>query len=116
MMSIGRAATDVIRELNESGGGASAGGGTGGQGFLATITPFLLIGLGIAIVVIGIAAAVIVIRTRSAVAPQSSAAAAADGWWTCTNCGAGNMDAAPRCHACNAWRATRPRPTPTPQP
>lgn len=107
----GSLAPTVIRELNESGGGASAGGGTGGRPLLVVLTPFLLIGLAIAIIGAGVAVAIIVFRTRSAVTPQP----AAEGWWTCTNCGASNMDASPRCHACNTWRSTRPRPTPNPQ-
>jgi hypothetical protein len=102
-------APGLILDLNESGGGASSGGGTGGT-FLADFGPLLLIGLAIAVIVL-IAAAVILFRTRGAVTPPVSS----EGWWTCSNCGAGNMDGAARCHACSTWRTTA-RPTPTAQP
>lgn len=96
-------------DLNESGGGASSGGGTGGT-FFSDFGPLLLIGLAIAVIVL-VAAVVILFRTRGAVTPPVSS----EGWWTCSNCGAGNMDGAARCHACSTWRTTA-RPTPTAQP
>jgi len=61
--------------------------------------------------VVLVGAVVILFRTRGAVTPPASS----EGWWTCSNCGAGNMDGAARCHACSTWRATA-RPTPTAQP
>ncbi|HYK94448.1 MAG TPA: hypothetical protein VE011_01080 [Candidatus Dormibacteraeota bacterium] len=99
-------APGAILDLNESGGGASSGGGTGGT-FLSDFGPLLLVGLAIAAVVL-LAALVILVRTRGAVTPSSSS----EGWWTCSNCGAGNMDGAARCHACSTWRTATPRPTP----
>jgi hypothetical protein len=99
-----------ILDLNESGGGASSGGGTGGT-LLSDFGPLLLIGLAIAVVVL-VAAVVILVRTRGAITPPASS----EGWWTCSNCGAGNMDGAARCHACSTWRTTTARPTPTVQP
>ena len=103
-------APGVVRNLNESGGGASAGGGSGGS-LLSNVGPLLIVGLAIAVVVL-IAAVVILLRTRSAVTPPASS----EGWWTCATCGAGNLDGAPRCHACSTWRTTAPRPTPSTQP
>jgi hypothetical protein len=100
----------VVRNLNESGGGASAGGGTGGT-VLATLAPLLLVGLAVAVVVL-VGGAIVLFRTRGAVAPPASA----EGWWTCANCGAGNLDGASRCHACSTWRTTTARPTPSAQP
>ena len=102
--------TSQIRDFAESGGGASAGGGAGG-GLLAGLGPLLLIGLVLAVIVL-VAATVILVRTRGAVASPASA----DGWWTCPKCGAGNMDAAPRCHACSTWRTTTPRINPSTTP
>ena len=85
------------------------GGGDGGA-FLAGITPLLLIALVVG-VVIAAAAAYILFRTRGAtVAPAS------DEWWTCSNCGAGNVVGSARCHACATWRASTPRPTPSASP
>jgi hypothetical protein len=102
-------APSSVLDLNESGGGASSGGGTSGT-FLADFGPLLLIGLAIAVIVL-LAAAVILFRTRGAVTPSATS----EGWWTCSNCGAGNMDGAARCHACGTWRTTA-RPAPTAQP
>jgi hypothetical protein len=99
----------TIRSLAGQGGDASSGGGIGGT-FFSDFGPLLLIALVIAVIVL-IAAAVIVFRTRGAVTPSASS----EGWWTCSNCGAGNMDGAARCHACGTWRTTA-RPTPTAQP
>ena len=99
-----------ILSLNESGGGASAGGGSGGT-LLSSLTPLLLVGLAIAVVVL-VAAVVILFRTRGSVAAPASS----EGWWTCSSCGAGNMDGAARCHACTTWRTTAPRPSPSTQP
>lgn len=96
----------AIRSFAESGGGASAGGGNGG-GLLSGFGPLLLVGLAIAVVVL-VAAVVILFRTRGAVATPATTA---EGWWTCANCGAGNMDGAARCHACSTWRTTTPRST-----
>jgi len=100
----------VVRSFNEAGGGASAGGGTGGTA-LSTLGPLLIIGLVIAVIVF-VGAAVVLLRTRGAVTPPAST----EGWWTCANCGAGNLDGAARCHACSTWRSTNPRPTPSAQP
>lgn len=99
----------AILDLNESGGGASAGSGSSGS-FLSDFGPLLLIAVAVAVVVL-VAAAVLLFRTRGAVTPPASS----EGWWTCSNCGAGNMDGAARCHACSTWRTTA-RPTPTAQP
>ena len=82
-------------------GSGSGGGLFGGLGWL------LIVGLAIAAVVF-IAAAVVLFRTR-----VSKVASPSEGWWTCANCGAGNMDGAARCHACATWRSTTARPTPT---
>src|SRR6478672_1735028 len=82
----GALAPGSILDLNESGGGASSGGGTGGT-FLSEFGPLLLIALAIALVVL-VVAIVILVRTRGAVTPPASS----EGWWTCANCGAGNMD------------------------
>lgn len=99
-----------IRSFAEQGGGASAGGGTGGT-LLSTLAPLLLIALAVALVIVA-TAVVILLRTRGAVTPPVNA----EGWWTCSNCGAGNMDGASRCHACSTWRTTTPRSNPTAQP
>jgi hypothetical protein len=70
----------------------------------------LFAGLGLAILV-AVGAGIVLFRTRGvarAVPPPS------EGWWTCANCGAGNMDGAARCHNCSTWRAApSPRPTST---
>lgn len=100
-----------INSLAESGGGASAGGGNGGN-VLSSLGPLLFVALAIALVVL-VAAAVILFRTRGAVATPASAA---EGWWTCAACGAGNMDGAARCHNCATWRTTTSRPNPSVQP
>ena len=88
-------------------GGVGAGGG---GDLLAGLGPVLLLALAIA-VVIAVAAALILFRTRGAPVTSSS-----EGWWTCSSCGAGNMDGAARCHACATWRTTNPRPTPSASP
>jgi hypothetical protein len=97
----------LVRNYAQQGDGSSAGGGTGGT-LLSELGPLLLIALGIAVVVL-VAAVIILFRTRGAVTPPASS----EGWWTCSNCGAGNMDGVARCHACSTWRATSPRPTPS---
>jgi hypothetical protein len=84
--------------------GAGSGGILGGG-----LGLLLLAGLGIAIVIAVGAAGVVLFRTRGPKVPASSAA----GWWTCANCGAGNLDGAARCHACSTWRTTTPRTTAT---
>jgi hypothetical protein len=103
---------DSVRSLAEQGGGASSGGGTGGGGsLLSGLGPLLIIGLVVAIIVV-IAAAVILARTRGV----TTQPAGAEGWWTCANCGAGNLDGAARCHACSTWRTTTSRPASSAQP
>jgi hypothetical protein len=82
-------------------GAGSTGGLLGGLGWI------LILGLAIAAVAL-ILAAVVLFRTRG-----SKAAPPSEGWWTCANCGAGNMDGSARCHACATWRSTTARPTPT---
>lgn len=85
--------------------------GNGGLGGLDAFGILLLAGLVVAVLVV-IVAAVILFRTRGvakAVPPPS------EGWWTCANCGAGNMDGAARCHNCATWRAATPR-SPSPAP
>lgn len=91
--------------------GAPTQGGGGGGGLLGSgFGLILLVGLGIAVVVVAWAAYVL-FRTRGPkVIPPS------EGWWTCTKCGAGNMDGAARCHACAAWRTATPNPTPSASP
>ena len=83
----------------------SAGPGIldGGLGLL------LLAGLGVAIVIAVAAAGVVLFRTRASKLPATSA----EGWWTCANCGAGNLDGAARCHACSTWRRATARTTGT---
>lgn len=82
-------------------GAGGAGGLFGGLGWI------LIVGLAIAAVAL-ILAAIVLFRTRG-----SKTAAPSEGWWTCANCGAGNMDGSARCHACATWRSTSARPTPT---
>jgi hypothetical protein len=82
-------------------GAGAAGGLFGDLGWL------LIVALAAAAVVF-VGAAVVLFRTRT-----PKAAPPSEGWWTCANCGAGNMDGAARCHACATWRSTTPRPTPT---
>jgi len=95
----------ALRELIDAptiGGGS--GGGILGDGILGLI----LIGALIVAVVVVIGAAYVLFRTRgSKVVPPS------EGWWTCTKCGASNMDGSARCHACATWRAAEPKPTPS---
>lgn len=71
----------------------------------------LLVGLGIAVVA-ALAAAFVLFRTRGAKGVPPST----EGWWTCSKCGAGNMDGAARCHACATWRTSTPQPTASPTP
>jgi len=82
-------------------GGGAGGILGGGLGLL------LLAGLGIAILIAVVAAAVVLFRTRASKLP----AGADEGWWTCANCGAGNLDGAARCHACSTWRRATARTT-----
>jgi hypothetical protein len=82
-------------------GGGSGGILGGGIGLL------LLAGLGIAILIAVAAAAVVLFRTRASKLPAGSD----EGWWTCANCGAGNLDGAARCHACSTWRRATARTT-----
>lgn len=82
-------------------GAGGAGGLFGGLGWI------LIVALAAAVVVL-VLAAFVLFRTRGSKATQLS-----EGWWTCANCGAGNMDGAARCHACATWRSTTARPTPT---
>lgn len=82
-------------------GAGDTGGLFGGLGWI------LVIALAIAVVAL-IVAAIVLFRTRGGKASPPS-----EGWWTCANCGAGNMDGAARCHACATWRSTTARPTPT---
>ena len=99
----GQVAIEAPRHLIDAPtqGAGDTAGLFGGFGWL------LIVGL-VAAVVVFVFAAVVLFRTRaSKVAPPS------EGWWTCGNCGAGNMDGAARCHACATWRSTTARPTPT---
>lgn len=82
-------------------GAGGAGGLFGGLGWI------LIVALAVAAVAL-ILAAVVLFRTRGSKATPPS-----EGWWTCANCGAGNMDGAARCHACATWRSTTARPTPS---
>lgn len=81
-------------------------GGIGGAGGLDAFGILLLVGLGLAVLA-AIAAGFVLFRTRGAKAVPSPS----EGWWTCANCGAGNMDGAPRCHNCATWRSTTTRST-----
>jgi hypothetical protein len=88
---------------------ASAGNGGGGGGNpLAGILPLLVVALVVGLIVAAFAG-YILFRTRGAkIAPAS------DEWWTCSNCGAANVEGTARCHACATWRSTAaPRPSPT---
>lgn len=81
--------------------------GNGGAGGIDAFGILLFGALGLAVLV-AIGAGIILFRTRGvakAVPPPS------EGWWTCANCGAGNMDGAVRCHNCATWRATTTRST-----
>lgn len=81
-----------------------AGGGPLGDPLIGLI---LIAALVVAVVVL-LAAAYVLFRTRSPkVLPPS------EDWWTCTKCGASNMDGAARCHACSTWRAATAKPTPS---
>lgn len=80
--------------------------GGGGAGDLDAFGILLFVGLALAVLA-AIGAAFVLFRTRGAkAAPPPS-----EGWWTCSSCGAANMDGAARCHACATWRSTTPRPT-----
>lgn len=107
-LAAGGARTGAIRDA----AGASSPDATegGGAGLLASLGPILLIAVLIAIV-IAVVAAVILFRTRGVTEPTS-----AEGWWTCPKCGASNMDASARCHACSTWRSTSPSATPSASP
>lgn len=81
-------------------------GGVGGAGSIDAFGIVLLVGLGLALLA-AIGAGTVLFRTRGAKAvPPPS-----EGWWTCANCGAGNMDGAARCHNCATWRSTTTRST-----
>jgi hypothetical protein len=82
-------------------GAGAAGGLLGDLGWI------LILALAVAAVAL-ILAAIVLFRTRG-----SKEAPPSEGWWTCANCGAGNMDGSARCHACATWRSTTPRATPT---
>ncbi len=90
---------------------SSEGGEQAGGGLLGGFGPILLVGLAVAIVAL-VGAAFVLFRTRGAarIPPPS------EGWWTCGNCGAGNVDGAARCHACATWRSTTPSATPSASP
>jgi hypothetical protein len=81
--------------------------GNGGAGGIDAFGILLIAGLALAIVV-AIGAGIILFRTRGV---ARAAPPPAEGWWTCGNCGASNMDGAARCHACATWRSTTPRST-----
>lgn len=94
------AGPDSLRQLIDAPPPAGPPGGLDGLGLV------LVAGLAIGVLAL-LAGAVILFRTRGAKAvPPTS-----EGWWTCPNCGAGNMDGAARCHACSTWRTTTPRST-----
>jgi hypothetical protein len=99
----GQVPTDATRLLID----APTQGAGGAGGLLGDLSWLLLVALAAAAVVF-VAAAFVLFRTRA-----SKAAPTSEGWWTCANCGAGNMDGAARCHACATWRSTTARPTPT---
>lgn len=100
--ALGGAALRELIDAPTQGGGA--GGGPLGDGLLGLI----LIAALIVAVVVMIGAAYVLFRTRgSKVVPPS------EGWWTCTKCGASNMDGSARCHSCATWRAAEPKPTPS---
>lgn len=96
----GAAAPILVIDAPSQGAG-SPGGLFGGPGWI------LIVGLAVAAVAL-ILAAIVLFRTRA-----SKAAPPSEGWWTCANCGAGNMDGSARCHACATWRSTTARPSPT---
>lgn len=85
-------------------------GSAGGGGVLGGILPLLVIALVVGVLVAA-SAAYILFRTRG-----TTVAPASDDWWTCSNCGAGNVVGSARCHACATWRASTPRPTPSASP
>ncbi|MBI2781608.1 MAG: hypothetical protein HYX55_07420 [Chloroflexi bacterium] len=94
----------AIRELIDA---PTQGGGSGGTLGDPLVGLILIAGLVVAVVVL-LAAAYVLFRTRSPkVIPPS------EGWWTCTKCGASNMDGSARCHACSTWRAATPKATPS---
>lgn len=81
--------------------------GNGGTGGIDAFGILLIAGLVLA-VVLAIVAAIILLRTRGV---SKTVPPPAEGWWTCGDCGASNMDGAARCHACATWRSTSPRAT-----
>ena len=94
----------AVRELIDAPAQGAGSGGLLGDPLLGLI---LIGGLVVAVVIL-LGAAYVLFRTRSPkVIPPS------EGWWTCTKCGAGNMDGSARCHACSTWRAAKPKPTPS---
>jgi hypothetical protein len=84
------------------------GGGSNGVDAFGLL---LLAGLAVAVVA-ALAAAFVLFRTRG----PKAAPPPSEGWWTCSKCGAGNMDGAARCHACATWRTSTPHPTTSPVP
>ncbi len=90
----------ILQFVDAPSQGNSAAGGIDAFGIL------LFVGLGLALLA-AIGAGTVRFRTRGAKAVPPPA----EGWWTCANCGAGNMDGAARCHACATWRSTTPRST-----
>lgn len=91
-----------IADFAATPGSADGGGGLGGD-----LGLLLLAALALAVIVAAAAAGVILYRTRGPRVPRAQE----EGWWTCPNCGAGNLDGAARCHACATWRTSVPRPT-----
>ena len=86
--------------------GGGSGAGTTGN-LLADLLPLLVVAL-IVGVVVAAGAGYVLFRTRGArVAPVS------DEWWTCSSCGAANVEGTARCHACSTWRSSAPRPSAT---
>jgi hypothetical protein len=63
---------------------------------VATITVMVIGGLGLVI------AFTLVVMARQ---PPASAVPA-EGWWTCAQCGKGNLVDTARCFKCGAWRPT----------
>jgi hypothetical protein len=85
--------------------------GNGGAGELDAFGILLLGAVALALLA-AIAAGIILFRTRGVARPVPPPS---EGWWTCANCGAGNMDGAARCHNCATWRSATPR-SPSPAP
>lgn len=86
---------------------APSQGAGGADGLFGGLGWILIVALALAAVAL-VLTAIVLFRTRGSKEPPPS-----EGWWTCANCGAGNMDGAARCHACATWRSNSPRPTPT---